>query len=246
MRLTMKKIYASALVAAMLFVSNIVWAQGEFYVIAGGRGVGTKVTKLPCEINQPGFYYLAGNLTSTGHGFVVNVPNVTIDLMGFTMTGPGITAMAMGIIPSVNCEIRNGTITNFFNGIFCELIETIGVKAVNLKVTKCGCGIIVSQGVVQDCFVSENNGEAAGGGGIIIYKGIVTGNTVTKNNLGLSVSNCTVTNNVITDNVSNGVQTEYCLFNNNIIRNNNTGGYDQNIKELSLTNVFGTNQIQSP
>jgi hypothetical protein len=31
-------------------------ADGDFYVVAVGGGVGTKITSLPYPINSPGFY----------------------------------------------------------------------------------------------------------------------------------------------------------------------------------------------
>jgi hypothetical protein len=78
-----------------LLSSSPAWAE-DFYVIAGGGAVGTKITSVPYIITQPGFYYLGGNLSynATGNAITVNANDVTIDLMGCTLsctTGSGIT-----------------------------------------------------------------------------------------------------------------------------------------------------------
>src|SRR4029434_7246959 len=47
----------------------------------------------PIIVSQPGSYYLTGNVTisTTDHGITIAgvVKNVTIDLNGFTLAGPG-------------------------------------------------------------------------------------------------------------------------------------------------------------
>src|SRR3989339_838666 len=40
-------------------------------------------------ISQSGSYYLVGNRSCTYHGIQVQADNVTIDLMGYKLTGPG-------------------------------------------------------------------------------------------------------------------------------------------------------------
>jgi hypothetical protein len=51
------------LIGALGLSAAPVLADGDFYVIAGGGGVGTKISSLPYTITKPGFYYLAGNVT---------------------------------------------------------------------------------------------------------------------------------------------------------------------------------------
>ena len=51
-----RQLWTLLLVAAVLGLAQPVWAD-DFYVIAGGGGVGTKITSLPYTITKPGFYY---------------------------------------------------------------------------------------------------------------------------------------------------------------------------------------------
>ena len=81
-----------ALLAAVLLSGSAAWAQGDFYVIAGGGPpVGTKISSVPYTITQPGFYFLTGNLTYNGAGNAITVSanNVTLDLMGFSLSHTG-------------------------------------------------------------------------------------------------------------------------------------------------------------
>ncbi|MCX5890100.1 MAG: hypothetical protein NTY36_11680 [Deltaproteobacteria bacterium] len=80
------------LVALMLVAFTVTPAAADFYVIAGGGRLGTAITTLPFLITSPGLYYLPRNLThsSTGvYAIPVAADDVTIDLMGFCLTGPG-------------------------------------------------------------------------------------------------------------------------------------------------------------
>ena len=50
------------------------------------------ISSLPYTITEEGSYYLTGNLslaTPDTHGIAINASNVTIDLCGFTLRGPG-------------------------------------------------------------------------------------------------------------------------------------------------------------
>src|SRR5207344_189223 len=71
-------------------------------------------------INQPGSYYLTGNITvSAGHGILLagGADNVTLDLNGFTISSTANPAVGNGIAinQSVNLTIRNGNIRGSIN-----------------------------------------------------------------------------------------------------------------------------------
>ena len=233
----MKRKLTVALMVALALAAATTLAHGDFYVIPVARGTGTPIESLPYRITAPGLYYLTKNLTSADQGIIVNADNVTIDLMGFTLTGPG-TQSWSGVKPGVNTEVRNGTITNFNQGIWSDALAKNGTIAINLRVTKCGGGINVYQGLVKDCVVSDNQG----GTGILNFKGVVTGNTVFGNQTGLNVGRCTVTRNTVTSNLQHGIMTTHSVFDDNtVIDNNTSGGSYQNIYQFSLTNIFGTN-----
>ena len=64
---------------------------------------------LPLAINQAGSYYLMQDVSTTGGGITINASNVTIDLMGFTLTG----GTGNGINAPYSFDfttIRNGTV----------------------------------------------------------------------------------------------------------------------------------------
>ena len=121
-----RKLWLLALVGAMLLSVNPVLADGDFYVVAVGGGVGTKITSLPYTISNPGFYYLSGNLTYSGteQAIIILSDNVTLDLMGFSLTGAGKYISGFGIAPFYletfynNVEIRNGTVSGFGFGVY--------------------------------------------------------------------------------------------------------------------------------
>jgi parallel beta-helix repeat protein len=168
-----------------------------------------------------------------GNGIIVNADNVTIDLMGFTMTG--ITGypqkFGIGIKVAANTEIRNGTISLFNNGISADPGK-LGSTVVNVRVNNCYMGIYVYQGLVKDCMVNNNDLS-----GITNLKGVVTGNTVFGNNTGLNLSEYTVTNNTVTANSNMGIYVGDCLIDGNTVFNNPT-----NINYYGGPCVFGTNK----
>ena len=47
----------------------------------------TPISSLPYTISSAGSYYVTGNLSSTTNGIVIKSSDVTVDLMGFTLTG---------------------------------------------------------------------------------------------------------------------------------------------------------------
>src|SRR3954454_3804301 len=71
------------------------------------------ISSLPFVISTSGSYYVTGNLTglSGQHGISVNADNVTVDLGGFDLVGPGGAATGIRVQNShVNVTIRNGTV----------------------------------------------------------------------------------------------------------------------------------------
>jgi parallel beta-helix repeat protein len=194
------------LAAVLLFSAAPVLAQ-DFYVIAGGGPpVGTKITTLPYEIKNPGFYYLTGNLSysGAGNGITVASDDVTLDLMGFRVEGPGDNGNNYGIYlydgtnGHKNVEIRNGTISGWCFGLFDKGVG-LRNRALNLRVENCLKGIdfeaSYSGSLIKGCTVESANT------GILIKGGVATINAVTNCCYGIdgygtisnnSVSNCDV------------------------------------------------------
>ena len=79
-----------------------------------------------CTITQPGSYYLTGNLTVSAYGITIRTNNVTLDLMGFTLSGDrGASDIGIWVdgdpsaVRSGVC-IRNGTVSAFDYGVQIE------------------------------------------------------------------------------------------------------------------------------
>lgn len=180
-----KKIWLLALVAAvLLLVGSAAWADSEFYVIAGGGGaVGTKITSVPYTINNPGFYFFSGNLSYSGSGnaITVSADDVTLDLMGFSLTNAGAKGSTKGICMSgrTNVEIRNGTLRGFDCGVD-ETDEINGNKhrVINVRATNNGNGISLGgkNHLIKNCSASNNSFE-----GLYADSGLIT-DSVANNN----------------------------------------------------------------
>lgn len=187
----------------VLFSSSPLWADGDFYVVAGGGGVGTKITSLPKEITLPGFYYLAGNLTYSGdlNGIDVKCDDVTIDLMGFRLTGPDSgESFKAGIELNAykNVEIRNGTLRGWYIAIRDQVpYGVVGRnRAFNIRVDNGSYGIQFTgtANMIKGCILQttetgifSNGGTISGNVAANSYAGIAGQGTISGN----STTNCT-------------------------------------------------------
>ncbi|NNM31255.1 MAG: hypothetical protein HKO57_17215, partial [Akkermansiaceae bacterium] len=70
-------------------------------------------------ITVPGSYYLTGNLAVTKtHGIDVRAAGVTLDLMGFEISGAGGTGHGIEVDATAHrCTIRNGSLSGFSHGV---------------------------------------------------------------------------------------------------------------------------------
>jgi hypothetical protein len=187
-----KKIWLLLFVAVLLMVSpTSVLADGDFYVVAGGGGVGTKITSLPYTINNSGFYFLDRNLTrNSGHGIIVNVDNVTIDLMGFTLDGitPGSQlnpTYGITISGRNNVEIRNGSVRKFYVGIHAGSSTNIRIFGIRAQYNG-GAGISIMGDSPNDNYgghlIQNSNASNNGAEGFLLYaSGSLIGNVAYKN-----------------------------------------------------------------
>jgi hypothetical protein len=189
-----RKYWVLLLVCAVFLNIAPALADGDFYVVAVGGGVGTKITSLPKTITTPGFYYVAGNLTCpSGNGIIVSSDDVTIDLMGFCLSGNGASHGISGTSSSV--EIRNGTLRGWNHaidmwGTHCRIINlraqgnayginlgTNGghlIKGCALK-DNSDTGIFASDSTISNNVVTGAAGAFYG----IVGDGIISGNRVT-------------------------------------------------------------------
>ena len=173
-----------------------------------GRGAAHAQTKLTqplhagtIRITKAGSYFFGSNLTTPSTTFpfiLVSASNVTINLNGFSMIGPGSAGTAVGIkasLPTVTgLTIVNGTITK----IAGAALSLGGSSSVN------GVQIIGNKGDGVDCTSS-----------CLVTNNVITGNTGT----GLNFSDATsgYQNNIISGNGATvvggtqlGVSTNVC------------------------------------
>ena len=159
----------------------------------------TAIESLPFTITQPGSYYLTGNLSTAGDGIIVSASDVTIDLMGFTITGSDPNQFDGIGIPLANVHrnltVRNGTVRTFNNGVLTyNSSDGSGGRIIDVRVEDIGfigiyCG--ENNGLVLNCSAtlssassdpSVSNGiigagatvrdcQAAGGWGVGIFLG---------------------------------------------------------------------------
>jgi parallel beta-helix repeat protein len=174
------------LVFSAIVTTAPVLADGDFYVIAGGGGVGTKITNLPKIISQSGFYCLNGNLTTSGDGIIIDANEVTLDLMGFSITGssPGDGTGISITTGKKNVEVRNGNLNKFFYGIKSEYTNSRNHRFINLKVTSCGSGIIgdADATIITGCIVSD-----CGTGIHSMSRGSIISNNIVSYNFGTGI-----------------------------------------------------------
>jgi len=131
----------------------------------------TPISSLPYEINNSGSYYITQPLFSTNKGITIYANNVTVDLMGFTLSGnfntnyPGVHAAGGNDVMLRNIVIRNGGISQFGIGVLVE--NTQGGKLIDLAVQENKSeGIFIknndpgtcSDFNVENCTVIDNNG----------------------------------------------------------------------------------------
>ena len=172
---------------------------------------------IPLTISTPGSYYLTEDVTSSGTAINVAVDDVTIDLAGYAVVGTDSALLYHGIYMNgrSNVEIRNGTVRDFYNGIYAYGVTSGNHRIINVRVVSNVTGGIVLDGtghLVKDCTISEN-GDSAFSHVYGIRTGTgstVTGNTISYNGNSASHSvhgihaynGSTVTGNTVSNNGS--------------------------------------------
>jgi parallel beta-helix repeat protein len=205
---------------------------------------------IPLTITQKGSYYFTGDLTATATAITVEANDVTIDLMGYSLTGPG-TGTTFGIYMHTrnNVEIRNGTVRSFGRfGILEENLEGSAHRVINVRVLENGIVDLPSSGIrlrgkghlVKDCTAAHNYGD-----GISVEDGCtVTGNTAYNNqNHGIHIdAGATVTGNIAYSNQGNGINTPgVCVITNNTAYANQVDGIYAGSTSTVTNNVATAN-----
>ena len=187
----------------------------------------------PYKITQPGSYKLSGNLVVSGSTDAIDIDtnNVTIDLNGFSIIGPGVctgsgasisctvTSRSAIYAPASNIAVRNGFLQGFGYGVYVS-----GSPFTVEEVTATGNGtmgmylIAGGQGsLVRRCVASLNGS----GGGIYAESSTVTENVANYNGGGgIGANGSTVTNNVANFNGTYGLSIINGVFGSNTFDGN--------------------------
>jgi parallel beta-helix repeat protein len=168
----------------------------------------TPIAELPFVISEPGSYYLVGNLTgvAASPGIVIEASHVTIDLMGFSLSGGAGSLQGIKASPPVGTleglVVRNGTVRRWSQEAI-DLGASTGCTLENLRIlinTFHGA-VAGRQTAVRDCVAIGN-----GGYGIVVDDdSTVTGCTAQGNGTGISAdSGSTVTDCTAMENSNTG------------------------------------------
>ncbi|MFZ5453194.1 MAG: right-handed parallel beta-helix repeat-containing protein [Thermodesulfobacteriota bacterium] len=169
-----RKLVLVILLGLVLLSSATALADGDFYP---GGPLGTRITSLPYTISAPGSYYLGGNLSYTGgDGITIASDHVTLDLMGFTITGPGSTNCGIYMNGRKNVEIRNGTVSSWGHGILEEgYLTALGHRVINVRAVGNFTGVLL----YGKCHLIKNCRATAGSpskfGLHLQYRGTISG-----------------------------------------------------------------------
>ncbi len=224
--------YGGDLVPPGVPVSTMKTLQ-EVYDQAGEAEPRTAISSLPVTIAAPGSYYVTADLTIGAvntRGITVEVDDVTIDLMGFTLAGAGAAAGSNGdgiYLSSgvTNVVIQNGTLRDWRNR------GLSGSNASNCLVENLRCLSNGSDGVygLTDSVFRNNNCSGNSGSGLYV-KGdsVVEGNTCRENaGAGISADDgaCLIAGNLCVLNDSAGILAGAgSLIRGNTCNENNQGG----------------------
>ncbi len=137
-----RKLWLIICLVVILLSSVAALAYGDTYV---GGPWGTRITSLPYEIKEAGSYYLGSNLSyAGGDGITISKDNVTLDLMGFTLTGPGSASVGIKMNGRTNVEIRNGTVSGWNYGISeGNDLAGVGHRILNVRAENVAHGIFL-------------------------------------------------------------------------------------------------------
>lgn len=209
----------------------------------------------PYKIKTSGSYILASNLTNSKSTDAIDVTaaQVTIDLNGFEILGPGssvTTVTGINALGQIDVTVENGAVSEFGTGVN---VGSYGIVK-NLHADYNGNGISVGNStVVEGCTANHSTNGVSGASGILCSAGCtISGNTVTANASDGIVCNgfgCLISGNSASANTGIGIVCigSGCLISGNTILNNTDGidafeattGYSGNVLNNIGNNALG-------
>jgi hypothetical protein len=205
-------------------IRHVALATMTLAFVAAAEAAATKINSCPKTITQPGLYEVQDNLDSVGTCIRVAADSVTIDLGGFRIrgNGTGSAVTSFGPVAVRDTTVRNGSVTQFENGIEVESgsVENV-TSARNANV-----GILVITGAVRN---SRAEGNSGNWGISTAGRSIVTGNISVGNRDGITATYASVIQgNVVADNTNSGIQaigTGGSITQNSVFNNSGFGIY---------------------
>jgi len=184
----------------------------------------------PYTITQQGSYKLSGNLTVSGatDGIDINTDNVSIDLNGFTISGP-VVCSESGPASSITCTWSSA------NGIKSSS-NNIAVRNGVIRGFGFGMSLLGNNNTVEEMAVSGNAQT-----GIVVYNGVVRRNTASHNGyLGIIAWDSTVTENVANHNFAGGIGAYHStVIQNTAVANGGSGLYADDAVLYGSNTFFG-------
>lgn len=149
---------------------------------------GTPIGSVPFTISAPGRYFLVTNLTYgsvSGPAININASEVTLDLNGASLQGPGVTNSAIGVLVSGthSVTIQNGDIDGFGLAGILLAVNSAQNTVENVRLNANQTGVLAVNGtlnIVKHCVI--NGGTV----GIRFSSGL--GNRASNNTLGNQVA----------------------------------------------------------
>jgi len=228
--------------------NNIVKNNGDNYDLAAGNQLNILLCEIPETLEWPCSVKLAGTLTCTNtgvNGITVAANDVTIDLDGHALVGPGASSR-YGIYQDTayrNLTVKNGKAVHWENankaGIYVCGTSTIlsGLQAStnyvgiymgeSSVISDCTAsynsddGIYVVSGNISDCATRRN-----GGIGIYAEEGSTISGCMARNNDGTGIhahSGITVSGCTARGNGGNGIYAHFCCTVSGCVAQFNTG-----------------------
>ena len=198
----------------------------------------TPIESLPFSISQSGSYYLTRNLqfsSASGHAITIAVSNVTLDLMGFTLSSTsGVTGDAIHF----NGGLRNVAINN--GAIVGETVVTVSGSAPNQSWSVAAAGFAVGinagsliAGRFKDLSISGCRTTGLSGGTAAVIENVIVSQNGT---FGITtVNNSSVDRCIAQSNGSAGVSAN-TVSNSNAMANAQAG-----IFALAVINCVASN-----
>jgi hypothetical protein len=234
---TLSKIQVIILVLGLIVAIPFASYAAEGKIMIGQ----TPSTTFPIVIDTPGSYVLTSNLqVSTNFNCIqISADNVTLDLNGFALTGPGTGSGGSGIYVNgySNITIMNGTVKDFrSSGIY--FLSSAKIQLKDLKCTNNGQrGIYVENATVVNCIAEENLTD-----GIRAYYSTVkdcTSNDNTED--GIDVLSSTVLNCQAYSNTGRGIYSRRSSLTNCTVTFSGDHGIEASDSTLSNCTSYGNN-----